>query len=144
MGDRNGHFHKILIGYDGSSGAEKAVELGFALARIMDSALSVLAVTPPAEPSNSALTEMIMNRARERYEQALQRIANSACENAIAVETRVVIGSPTDQIIASAVEGHADLIIVGRRGTSTFEQLMMGAVSERVLRLAPCAVLIAT
>jgi nucleotide-binding universal stress UspA family protein len=37
---------------------------------------------------------------------------------------------------------HVDLIIVGRRGTSLFQKIMLGSVSERVLRYAHCPVLL--
>jgi nucleotide-binding universal stress UspA family protein len=45
-------------------------------------------------------------------------------------------------LIHQAEINHAELIIVGRRGTSLFEKLILGSVSERVLRYAHCPVMV--
>jgi len=84
----------------------------------------------------------VIDDAREHYEKALRRIADAAQQNGIRVETAIAVGHPAEQIIHQAEQGHVDLIIVGRRGISTFAKIIMGSVSERVLRYAPCPVLV--
>jgi nucleotide-binding universal stress UspA family protein len=54
----------------------------------------------------------------------------------------VVRGNPTVEIIAFAERNEVDLIVMGSRGLSPIDGVVMGSVSERVLRGAPCPVTI--
>ena len=58
------------------------------------------------------------------------------------VETLAVIGNPADEIVGIAKAQGYDHIVMGSRGLSGFRELMLGSVSEKVLRRAPCAVTI--
>jgi len=143
MGNRNdGHFRNILIGFDGSEAAAKALDVGFAIARTMDSKLDIVAVAQPPEPAASVELETVIHDAHERYEKSLQQIAHNASENGISVETHIMVGQAAEQIIDKAERDHTNLVIVGQRGMSGFERLVLGSVSERVLRYAPCPVLV--
>ncbi|MFB3916335.1 MAG: universal stress protein [Terriglobales bacterium] len=139
---RDGSFRKILVGYDGSDAAEKAVELALSLAVNMDSMVVVLAVAQPPEPPAAMETQAVVDGAREYYEKTLRKIADAAKENGIQVTTAIAVGHAAEKIVRRAEQTHADLIVVGRRGRSTFEKVIMGSVSERVLRYAPCPVLV--
>ena len=138
----NGQFRKILVGYDGSRSAEEALEVGFAIASTMDSQVEVLAVTQPPEPPAALRKRATAGDAREHYERALGEITRAAQECGIQLETVIAVGHPAEQIIQRAEQGHADLIIVGERGSSNIERAAMGSVAERVLRYAPCPVLL--
>ena len=59
-----------------------------------------------------------------------------------ALETEVDVGHPAEQLVLAAERHHADLIVMGRRGKSTFKRWMLGSISERVLRYAHCPVLV--
>ncbi|HEV8616812.1 MAG TPA: universal stress protein [Methylomirabilota bacterium] len=52
-------------------------------------------------------------------------------------------GAPADVLLADAEAHHSDLIVVGARGVGGFKRLVLGSVSESVLRHAGCPVLIA-
>ncbi|HXY48390.1 MAG TPA: universal stress protein [Terriglobales bacterium] len=138
----NGHFQRILIGYDGSQPSQRALEMGLTIASIRDSNVEVLAVVQPPEPSTSVELHAVIDEGRQHYERALRKIADAAKGNGIHVETSIVVGHPAEQIIQRAEQSHADLIVVGRRGISKFENLILGSVSERVLTYAPCPVLV--
>ena len=56
------------------------------------------------------------------------------------VETRVVRGRPAEVIVAEATPG--DLVVIGTRARGDIERLFLGSVAERVLRAAPCPVLV--
>lgn len=51
-------------------------------------------------------------------------------------------GHPTDVIVRMAQEHKADLIVMGTHGRSGLPHLLMGSVAEKVVRLAPCSVLV--
>jgi nucleotide-binding universal stress UspA family protein len=58
------------------------------------------------------------------------------------VETSVVVrrGTAARTILSEARDWHADLIVLGRRGMSGFERMILGSTAERVLHAASCAV----
>jgi nucleotide-binding universal stress UspA family protein len=57
------------------------------------------------------------------------------------IETRLVEGDPWREIKAAAEALPADLVVMGTHGRSGFERLLLGSVTEKVLRTAPCPVL---
>ena len=57
------------------------------------------------------------------------------------VELRVVVGSPFERIIETAVHDQVALIVMGTQGRTGLSRLAVGSVAERVVRLAPCPVL---
>lgn len=73
-GRNHGKFRKILIGYDGSTGATRALEGGLSVARGMDSTVEVLAVAHPAEPATAVDLQSVINDAYEHYEKDLERL----------------------------------------------------------------------
>ncbi len=54
----------------------------------------------------------------------------------------VAIGHPADEIVALAEEIHADLIIVGSHGGDVVHRVLVGSVAQRVVRDAPCPVVV--
>lgn len=57
------------------------------------------------------------------------------------VELRVLAGHPFERIVETALREHVDLIVLGTHGRTGLAHAIMGSVAERVVRLAPCAVL---
>ena len=60
----------------------------------------------------------------------------------ITVETRVELGMPAERIAEIAGDEHADQVVVGSHGRRGFERFLLGSIAERVVRLAPCSVLV--
>lgn len=56
--------------------------------------------------------------------------------------TQVLEGRPADVIVDHARAVKADLIVMGSLGRTGLERLLVGSVAERVVRLAPCPVLV--
>jgi nucleotide-binding universal stress UspA family protein len=54
----------------------------------------------------------------------------------------VLSGTPADEIVRDAERHASDLVVVGARGLGAFKRLVLGSVSESVLRHAPCPVLV--
>jgi nucleotide-binding universal stress UspA family protein len=137
-----GQFQNILIGYDGSKGSQRALQVGLAIARGMHARVELLAVASLPEPAMLVGSHAILDGARKRYTNELEQIAKAARETGIEIETEIQAGQPAAQLIKQAEENNIDLIVLGRRGTSRLSQLIMGSVSERVLRYASCPVLV--
>jgi len=62
---------------------------------------------------------------------------------AVTVETRAVMGDPFWEICKAAEQVHADLIVMGSHGRTGLAHVLLGSVAERVVRHAPCPVLVA-
>jgi nucleotide-binding universal stress UspA family protein len=54
----------------------------------------------------------------------------------------LLAGDPAGEIIRYATEARADLIVLGTHGRTGLDRLLMGSVAEKVLRGAPCSVLV--
>ncbi len=141
-GRRRTLFRKILVGYDGSSQSEKAADLGLALAQALDAQVLVFAVARPPEPATSVEVQAVLDDAKEHYEEGFKRLLEAAREQGVHIETEIAVGHPAEQIIHKAETAKADLVILGRRGTSMFEKWILGSISERVLRYAHCPVMV--
>lgn len=55
---------------------------------------------------------------------------------------KVLEGRPADVIVDHAQAVKADLVVMGSLGRTGLERLLVGSVAERVVRLAPCPVLV--
>jgi nucleotide-binding universal stress UspA family protein len=137
----NGSLRRILVGYDGSVGSEKALEAALALSDGTDSKVLVLSVARPSEPESTE-SATTLDAAREELKKALSRLRGRVQQNGIQIETQVAVGHPAEEILRNAEQNQVDLIVVGHRGISAIKELTLGSISEHVLSHASCAVLV--
>ncbi len=71
----------------------------------------------------------------------MSRFIEAANTAGVKVDPLVLEGGVIDSIVEQAASLEADLIVMGTHGRSGFERLLLGSVTERVLRKAPCPVL---
>jgi nucleotide-binding universal stress UspA family protein len=135
-------FETILVAYDGSPQAQRAIELAFSVAEAMGSRLLIFAVIRPPEPAARAELNAVLDDAREHYEQSFVQLRERAKRRGVELETEIEIGHPAEHIVHRAEQTHTELIIMGRRGISSFQRWMLGSISERVLRYAHCPVMV--
>jgi nucleotide-binding universal stress UspA family protein len=139
---QNPHFRKIMVGYDGSVQADKAVDVSLSLAESFDCTVLIFAVARPPEPATSVEMGAVLDDAREHFEEAFKKILEKAQGHDVVITTDIAVGHPAEQIVHRAEQDKVDLIILGRRGMSRFEKWLLGSVSERVLRYAHCPVMV--
>ena len=147
----------ILVGYDGTYSAERALLRVSELARAFGSKVIVAGVVPTDPlPSLGAgafgLMPYLADGAQElgaapRADEALwqehrERVRVFFAADGIPVEFADVIGQPADELVALAEQHDADLIVVGTREPGFLERLLGGSVSQDVARRARCDVLI--
>jgi nucleotide-binding universal stress UspA family protein len=143
MGVReDGHFRRVIVGYDGSPESERAPETALAMAPALNSKVLVLSVACPNEPETSAQWRAGLQEARERYEKGQEHIRERAQKNGLQVETAFAVGRPAQQITHRAEEDHADLIVIGQRGGSGVHKIFLGSVSQQILQHAHCPVMV--
>jgi nucleotide-binding universal stress UspA family protein len=80
-------------------------------------------------------------RVREASLNALEELQEAACSRGIEVQAELDDGPVVETILTVAEREAADLIVVGTRGTTGFERLLLGSTAESVVRQAVCPVL---
>jgi nucleotide-binding universal stress UspA family protein len=131
---------KILVAYDGSESAQRALVQAAELAT-NGAAVSVISVAEPLPQFGRAGTMMVPEEDEERLHELVDAKATLAGKgiDAAVVERK---GDPATLIVDEAEHEHADLIVMGTRGLNTAKRWLMGSVSSRVVQHAPCNVLV--
>ena len=142
----------VLIATDGSEGANGAIRFFLSLPLAKKLRVRLLSAVetmryPASAPGliRGQLKAMIAQVERERradVEKILDRAARELKEKLTRVTRSMPAGHPADEIVAAAAGFAADLVVVGARGLGGMKRLLLGSVSERVLRDARCPVLI--
>lgn len=135
-------FETILVAYDGSPQSQRGADIAFSMAQAMGSKLLIFAVIRPPEPAARAELNAILDDGREHYEQSFAVLRERASKMGLALQTEIEVGHPAEHIVHRAEQTGATLIVMGRRGISTFKRWMLGSISERVLRYAHCPVMV--
>ena len=86
--------------------------------------------------------ELIAEKEMHAAEKNAKAVKDAAQKAGVAVQAFVMSGKPSDAIIETAREKGVDLIVQGSHGRTGLEKLLMGSVTERVIVLSTCAVLV--
>ena len=135
----------ILVPTDFSTDANAAFNYALGLARKFDAPVHLLHVVedPVAAGvwSSEIYTAEVAGLQVNLVRDAEERLRRTVPNDAGMVSTEVRSGSAARQIIETARDRSADLIVMGTRGRTGMAHVIMGSVAERVVRLAPCPVL---
>lgn len=123
----------LLYATDFSSYSTQAYFHAVALAENWNAKLTIVNVFCPGSDGQSPGD-------RDFWRQQLESVRPS--NPAIAVEHVLLEGDPAAEIVAYAARTKPDVIVLGTHGRSGVDRLLMGSVAERVLRDAPCSVLV--
>jgi len=135
---------RILMGIDDSKSSKNLVRALVTQFRTENAEILALHVLEPVEPV--APPEMAQGYAPELEDQKkpafilLERIADELRRAGFSVQTSVEIGDVRETVIETAVEWHADLILVGSHGKRGIRSFLLGSVAESVARHAKCSV----
>lgn len=136
-------FKTIVWANDGSESAEKALPLVKALAKEGGATVTIVHVVERVEGIGAV---GIPHRADEPEVQAqLQKLAAALTEEGInaTLEVRGDVGTrPAHAVVEVARSRGADLIVAGTRGRTAIGGLLVGSVTNRLLHIAPCPVLV--
>jgi nucleotide-binding universal stress UspA family protein len=134
----------ILLATDGSAPSGRAADFVASLARRYHARVVVLhAFTPvPGNHSTQGYSRSLYETPEEA-ESLVAQVAQRLSElGATQVETDVMEGPAANVIIGVAESCSPDLIVVGARGNSTWQGMLLGSVSMVVTQRAECPVLI--
>jgi nucleotide-binding universal stress UspA family protein len=134
----------IVVGVDGSPGAQVAVEFAAREAAAHGATLRMVTAweVPPTVLSSGGVAPDIYqsfeDEARQMVSDAASRVA--ALEPSVPREERVVEGHAGNALIDEAES--ADLLVIGRRGHGALTELLLGSISHQVADHAKCPVVI--
>lgn len=138
-------FNHIVIAYDGSSHAKRALDIAIDLASKYSSKLDIVEVVDSTvfsgagvAPIPADVIESVYSKAKSDIEEA-KKVASQKGVNAEGV---VLEGDPANAILDYVSKNNADLIITGSRGLSTFKRMLLGSVSTRLVQEAKIPVIV--
>ncbi len=136
---------KILVGLDFSPASIQALDYAASLAKPFRATVHLVHVHPPDEALAPGAGHLLLQSAEaiERLNEELAGIHRKRVEPFCPENCHIRAGRPYQEIIALAREMDADLIVLSTRGHSGLKHLLLGSTAERVVRNAPCPVLIA-
>jgi nucleotide-binding universal stress UspA family protein len=131
----------ILLATDLTAASTEATERAVELASRLDARLLIVNVLEKRRLSGGGSHDRV-DQARSEREVTLVKVVREAREAGVKAEFLVWEGEPGDSIAAAAEAEHADIVVVGTRGRSGAERLLLGSVSDHVVRHADCPVLV--
>ncbi len=140
---------RILVPTDFSSYATEALGQAVYLARHLKAKITLLHVfeslfpyAPPPSSGPHAGAYLWLQNLKKEQEEKLQAVAQTVRTEAVEVTPLFKEGLPHTEIVRTAQEIEADLISMGTHGKKGLTHRLLGSVTERVAREAPCPVLI--
>lgn len=135
-------FRSILVGWDGSDHARRALAEAIDLARTQQAKLTLLTVAapPPEWPGfvPATMTDEDLVGDAER----LVGEGRALVPDGIAVSGLTAVGQPGTELVRRALEAEHDLIVMGSRGRGPLRSALLGSASHHVLNQAAVPVLV--
>jgi nucleotide-binding universal stress UspA family protein len=137
-------YQKILLAYDGSPDGREALAQARSLASASGATVHLLAIIDPSEnmvivEGMSFIPDSRLDVMRSVLDAGAKRLQSVGCT----ATSDIRYGNPAEQIVLTARELKADLIIVGHRDQGTLARWLNGSVGESVLHHPPCSILVA-
>ncbi len=138
---------KILVPIDFSDHSKNALRYAVSLASSFGAELLlVYVVEPTIYPADFSFGQVAMpsfeNELRERGKEGLDELVKSHVAGKVKASAMVRTGKPFLEIIDAASEESADLIVIATHGHTGVEHILFGGTAEKVVRKAPCEVLV--
>ncbi|MGO0122601.1 universal stress protein [Desulfothermobacter acidiphilus] len=148
-------YNKILVAVDGSENSLRAVrEAGRLAEGNPEAEIILITIVPPIDSTFAYSTwftpqevqsqekkviDALLARAEEIIKEA-EEIAKEVASGT--VRSVVQVGDPAQALVAYADKEKCDVIVMGKRGRGVIRELLLGSVSNKVIHLAPCPVLL--
>jgi universal stress protein A len=130
---------RILVPVDFSDCSKKALQYAIPYAKQFSAELTLLSVVEPypAVPEMAPTDFETIGDTRRELERLCQTVPN-----AVRARTLLRTGAPSTEIADAAADIGADLIIIATHGRKGLSRMVLGSTAEKVVRHAPCPVLI--
>lgn len=135
----------LLVAYDGTPPSEAALARAAEIAQRAGPKITLVCAIPVTggalgveSPPGGTIVETL-DAARRMLGEARVRLEKMGIADS---ETKLLEGDPVDQIVEYAAQHPPDVLVVGSRGLSGTGRLLLGSVSEGILRRVHCSVLV--
>jgi nucleotide-binding universal stress UspA family protein len=130
----------VVVGYDGSDSAKRAVARGVRAAGAGGKV--VIVAVEPTMPSHGIVAEPLVEPGEHASRLLAEAREIAEPPSSTGVRTVARQGNPADEILEVARAAHADLIVLGRTGKNFLAREILGSVVLRVVKVADCDVLV--
>ena len=136
-----------LVAFDGSPESKKASDFAAELGNKTGAEVRIVTVEDLAvlqrEFGTTEQTVRLQKKARQGAESMVERERARIHREGVASSHAVItLGPPAEAIVKYAEDAGADLIVMGSRGRTGIQRILLGSVAARVVQLAHCPVLV--
>jgi len=151
------NFKKIMIATDGSNCSKLAVDKGIEFARLSGGTVYAVYVMPTADffpvdrsylspmgmtPDWGAMYEVLHDSLKKQGKQALNDVTDLGKTKGVNVESVLLEGDPSDELIRYAEEVKMDIVIMGTLGKTGLDRLLLGSVAGNLVRHSKVPVMV--
>ena len=131
---------EILVPVDGSENSLRAVRYALGLAAALGARIRLFYVFPVSSVEIIGMAGMsrddIEHAAQSAAQRVFDKLHDEIGETEIRLDDETSIGDPAEEIIRCTEDDHDLLVVIGRRGLSRIQSMLLGSVSEKVVRHA--------
>lgn len=143
---KNNTVSKILCGIDGSEASAKALQFAIDLARRFSASLCIVSALTCCECNPFGMTDSEVKKCEEKSNQEeikkLDDFLKQFDFSDIEIKKHFTQGIPANVVLDRAEDFNHDLIVVGAKGHSLLHHVLIGSTAEKILRYAPCSLLV--
>ncbi len=138
-------FKNILCPVDFSSSSQHALTVAEELATSFEASLTIVhvwqlpALGSPEAPISGDVIQSFVDDAQRMLAEVTSAAIAAGVKRA---QSKFIAGVPWNEIVRLAADTAADLIVMGTHGRTGLKHVLIGSVAEKVVRHAPCAVLV--
>jgi len=139
-------YNNVLVPYDFSEHSNNSLKYAIKFCEHFNSKIFLIyVIEPPLYPADFSMGQIAIPSIDIEFESKikdeLEKLASNEIGNKLQYEIIVKTGKPFIEIIETASQINADLIIIATHGKSGMEQILFGSTAEKVVRKAHCPVL---
>jgi nucleotide-binding universal stress UspA family protein len=136
-------YKRILVANDGSLGALKALAAALAMARRNAAELHMITVEELSRfPATIDEIDEEKTEANHRFAPVIAAARADASVAGVPIEVHLAPGHVVEAVVGLIKERAVDLLVVGFMGHSALYERVIGGTTDRLVRLAPCTVLV--
>ena len=137
-------FKTVLCPTDFSAESYRALEYGARFATAAGGSLLIAHIlhNPTTKEFHPEGYVLSFEQAKTRAQAQLEEIRAQRVGGTVKCDLFVDIGDPYEKLLSLATQRQVDLVVISTHGRSALEHLVMGSVAEKIIRHAPCPVLV--
>ena len=137
-------FKRILVAYDGSEGAKKALKTAIDLAKLYGAELHSISVEEHLPHYAATVGEVLEAKAEKNgyFSRLVEEAREMASREGITLHNKVVAGHEVETIVDYVKDHHFEVVVIGFMGHSKIYDRVWGSTSQNITRLVPCTVIV--